>query len=63
MSDIYINDIETLLKIKKLLYDDGFTIKGAVSIIDKNNQKNIMLIYRHILYKLHYSNDILLHLI
>ena len=26
--------------IKKLLYEDGFTIKGAVSIIDKNNQKN-----------------------
>ena len=35
------NDIEILLKIKKLLYDDGFTIKGAVSIIDKNNQKNV----------------------
>ena len=33
------NDIETLLMIKKLLYEDGFTIKGAVSIIDKNNQK------------------------
>ena len=35
------NDIDTLLKIKKLLYEDGFTIKGAVSIIDKNNQKNL----------------------
>ena len=35
------NDIETLLKIKKLLYEDGFTIKGAVSIIDKKNQQNI----------------------
>ena len=34
------NDIETLLQIKKLLYEDGFTIKGAISIIDKNNQKN-----------------------
>ena len=34
------NDIEKLLKIKKLLYEDGFTIKGAVSIIDKNNQQN-----------------------
>ena len=34
------NDIETLLKIKKLLYEDGFTIKGAVSIIDKNYQQN-----------------------
>ena len=35
------NDIETLLNIKKLLYEDGFTIKGAVSIIDKNNHKNV----------------------
>ena len=34
------NDIETLLIIKKLLYEDGFTIKGAISIIDKNNQQN-----------------------
>ena len=34
------NDIEKLLKIKKLLYEDGFTIKGAISIIDKNSQKN-----------------------
>ena len=35
------NDIETLLKIKKLLYEDGFTIKGAVSFIDKKDQKHI----------------------
>ena len=35
------NDIETLLMIKKLLYEDGFTIKGAVSIIDKKNQQDI----------------------
>ena len=35
------NDIETLLKIKKLLYEDGFTIKGAVSIIDKSNKENV----------------------
>ena len=39
------NDIETLLKIKKLLYEDGFTIKGAVSIIDKNNQQNVENVY------------------
>ena len=32
------DDIQTLLMIKKLLYDDGFTIKGAVSVIDKKNQ-------------------------
>ena len=35
------DDIQTLLMIKKLLYDDGFTIKGAVSVIDKKNQQNI----------------------
>ena len=35
------NDIEILLMIKKLLYEDGFTIKGAVSIIDKSNQQNV----------------------
>ena len=35
------NDIETLLKIKKLLYEDGFTIRGAVTIIDKNNEQNL----------------------
>ena len=35
------DDIQTLLMIKKLLYDDGFTIKGAVSIIDKNNLQNV----------------------
>ena len=33
------NDIETLLMIKKLLYEDGFTIKGAVTIIDKKNHQ------------------------
>ena len=30
-------DIEILLKIKKLLYEEGFTIKGAVNFIDKKN--------------------------
>ena len=35
------NDIKTLLMIKKLLYEDGFTIKGAVSIIDKKNQQHL----------------------
>ena len=33
------NDIESLLMIKKLLYEDGFTIKGAVSFVDKKDQK------------------------
>ena len=41
-------DIEILLKIKKLLYEEGFTIKGAVNFIDKKNDmttdnKNIAL--------------------
>ena len=35
------DDIQTLLMIKKLLYNDGFTIKGAVSVIDKKTQLNI----------------------
>ena len=35
------DDIETLLKIKKLLYEEGFTIKGAVIIIDKKSQQDI----------------------
>ena len=34
------DDIKTLLMIKKLLYEDGFTIKGAVSVIDKSQKKN-----------------------
>ena len=34
-------DIKTLLMIKKLLYEEGFTIKGAVSIIDKKSQQDI----------------------
>ena len=32
-------DIKNLLMIKKLLYEDGFTIKGAVSVVDKPNHK------------------------
>ena len=35
------NDIQTLLMIKKLLYEDGFTIKGAVNIVDKKEQGRI----------------------
>ena len=35
------DDIESLLSIKKLLYDDGFTIKGAVSIIDQKKQQHL----------------------
>jgi len=34
------DDIKTLLMIKKLLYEDGFTIKGAVSVIDKSKKNN-----------------------
>ena len=33
-------DVENLLIIKKLLYEDGFTIKGAISVVDKTSQKN-----------------------
>ena len=34
------SDIETLLMIKKLLYEDGFTIKGAINFIDTKDQKH-----------------------
>ena len=30
------SDIKNLLMIKKLLYEEGFTIKGAVNFINKN---------------------------
>ena len=32
-------DIEYLLMIKNLLYNEGFTIKGAVNFINKQNKK------------------------
>ena len=34
-------DIQILLRIKKLLYEEGFTIKGAVNFIDKKNDMTI----------------------
>ena len=34
-------DIQILLRIKKLLYEEGFTIKGAVNYIDKKNEMTI----------------------
>jgi DNA-binding transcriptional MerR regulator len=33
-------DIKNLLLIKKLLYDEGFTIKGAINFINNENVKN-----------------------
>tara|TARA_B100000900_G_C20481308_1_gene675580 strand:+ start:381 stop:731 length:351 start_codon:yes stop_codon:yes gene_type:complete len=33
-------DIENLLMIKKLLYEEGFTIKGAMNFIDKKNNES-----------------------
>ena len=33
-------DIEYLLMIKKLLYDEGFTIKGAINLINKKYKDN-----------------------
>ena len=53
------NDIETLLKIKKLLYEDGFTIKGAAGIIDKSNQKNVENVDAHKNMKLHKSINLI----
>ena len=33
-------DIKNLQLIKKLLYDEGFTIKGAINFINNENVKN-----------------------
>ena len=33
-------DIKNLQLIKKLLYDEGFTIKGAINFINNENKKN-----------------------
>ena len=52
-------DIETLLLIKKLLYEEGFTIKGAVSIIDKNSQKDDKNIEDYLIIKLTKSINLL----
>ena len=35
------SDIKNLLFIKKLLYDEGFTIKGATNFINKNKNDNV----------------------
>jgi DNA-binding transcriptional MerR regulator len=34
-------DIKNLSFIKKLLYDEGFTIKGAINFINKNKNDNV----------------------
>ena len=36
------SDIKLLLYIKKLLYIDGFTIKGAVNIINEKEKKDLI---------------------
>ncbi len=53
------NDIEKLLKIKKLLYEDGFTIKGAVSMIDKKNQQSEEIVDDDKNMKLHKSINLI----
>ena len=48
-----------MLKIKKLLYEDGFTIKGAVSMIDKKNQQNEEIVVDDKNMKLHNSINLI----
>ena len=42
------NDIEVLLLIKKLLYEEGFTIKGAINFmnLNYNNENKLKKIYK-----------------
>ena len=37
------NDIDLLLKIRKLLYEDGYTIKGVQKLLEKRNKNTINL--------------------
>ena len=53
------DDIQTLLMIKKLLYDDGFTIKGAISVIDKKTQLDDENINDEIIKKISTSIDLI----
>ena len=53
------DDIQTLLMIKKLLYDDGFTIKGAISVIDKKKQLDDENINDEIIKKISTSIDLI----
>ena len=55
------DDIQTLLMIKKLLYDDGFTIKGAISVIDKKNQLDDENINDEIIKNISKSIDLIKH--
>ena len=55
------DDIQTLLMIKKLLYDDGFTIKGAIGVIDKKNELNYENINDEIIKKITKSIDLMQH--
>ena len=52
-------DIKTLLTIKKLLYVEGFTIKGAKSIIDKTSQEDIKNIENSVNIKLSKSINLI----
>ena len=55
------DDIQILLMIKKLLYDDGFTIKGAIGVIDKKNQLNNKNINDETIKKISKSIDLMQH--
>ncbi len=52
-------DIEILLQIKKLLYEDGFTIKGAVNFIDKKNDTTAVIYNEAINEKINKISDLL----
>ena len=45
-------DIKYLLMIKKLLYEEGFTIKGAVNFIDKQNKEKFTIKDNSIIFKI-----------
>ena len=52
-------DIQYLLTIKRLLYEEGFTIKGAVNIIDKKSEKTKTENQNLINYKLNHAMNLI----
>ena len=52
-------DVEYLLMIKKLLYEEGFTIKGAVNFIEKRSKEKFPVKDNTITFKINKALDLI----
>ena len=52
-------DIKYLLMIKKLLYEEGFTIKGAVNYIEKQNKEETKNVNKSFLHNINMATSLL----